>query len=226
VVFSFEYQPPESPYVDFIWRTRTDQAGPSFTSTAEINWEIVVTKIQGKTTLTVRGPETKASTAAIPEEAEIFGIVFKMGTYMPHLPARGLVNGGINLPDAGAAAIWLKGSAWEVPTFNNADVFINRLLRQGLLGHEPVVDAALQGETNYLSLRSVQRRFVQVTGLTHSAIRQIQRAKQAAVLLGQGTPILDTVSDLGYSDQSHLTRSLKHFLGQTPTQIIGLRKAK
>src|SRR5688572_27950694 len=111
MVFSFEYQPPESPYVDFIWRTRTYQAGPSFTSTAEINWEIVVTRIQSKTTLTVRGPETKASTAAIPVYAEICGIVFKMATYMAHLPPRGLVSGGINLPDAGAAAIWLKDTS-------------------------------------------------------------------------------------------------------------------
>jgi AraC-like DNA-binding protein len=226
MVFNFESRESDSSYVDFLWQTRTHQAGPTFTSTAGTNWEIVLTRMQGETTLTVRGPETKASPAAIPEDAEIFGIVFKMGTFMPHLPPRDLVNTGINLPDAGAQSIWLKGSAWELPTFDNADVFINRLVRDGLLAFEPVVDAALQGETNYLSLRSVQRRFVQVTGLTHSAIRQIYRAKEAAALLENGTPILDTVVELGYSDQSHLTRSLKHLLGQTPTQIIGIRKAR
>lgn len=226
MVFSFEFQQPTSPVVETIWRTRTDQAGPSFTSTAETNWEIVITKMLGQITLTVRGPETKASTAAIPEDAEIFGMVFKMGTYMPHLPPRELVNGGINLPDAGAASIWLKGAAWELPTYENADVFINRLMRQGLLEREPVISAALEGETNYLSLRSIQRRFVHVTGLTHSAIRQINRAKEATALLESGTPILDTVSELGYSDQAHLTRSLKHFMGRTPSQITSILKAK
>lgn len=38
-------------------------------------------------------------------------------------------------------------------------------------------------------------------------------------LLHQGTSILDTVYKAGYYDQSHMTNSLKRFLGQTPAQI-------
>jgi len=63
-------------------------------------------------------------------------------------------------------------------------------------------------------------RFLQATGLTHKTIRQIERAKHALVLLQQGVPILDVVYQAGYFDQPHLTRSLKHLLGQTPAQII------
>ena len=33
-------------------------------------------------------------------------------------------------------------------------------------------------------------------------------------------PILDTVEEAGYFDQSHLTRSLKQWVGHTPAQII------
>src|SRR6187402_2782841 len=128
MVFNFESRQSDSSYVDFLWQTRTHQVGPSFNSTAGTNWEIVLTRMQDKTTLTVRGPETKASPADVPENAEIFGMVFKMGTFMPHLPPSELVNKGINLPDAGAQSIWLKGSAWELPNFDNADVFINRLV--------------------------------------------------------------------------------------------------
>jgi AraC-like DNA-binding protein len=43
-------------------------------------------------------------------------------------------------------------------------------------------------------------------------------------LLHQGTSILDTVYKAGYYDQSHMTNSLKRFLGQTPAQITSLPK--
>jgi methylphosphotriester-DNA--protein-cysteine methyltransferase len=55
--------------------------------------------------------------------------------------------------------------------------------------------------------------------LTHSALQQIERARQAAALLEQGLSILDVVCEAGYFDQPHLTRSLKRFIGQTPAQI-------
>ena len=74
-----------------------------------------------------------------------------------------------------------------------------------------------------MSLRSIQRRFLRITGLTQRDIRSIERAQQAAVLLGSGKPILDTVYEAGYADQQHMTHSLKHLLGQTPAQIAGIR---
>jgi hypothetical protein len=33
-------------------------------------------------------------------------------------------------------------------------------------------------------------------------------------------PIFDVVLGAGYFDQAHLTRSLSHFIGQTPSRII------
>jgi methylphosphotriester-DNA--protein-cysteine methyltransferase len=87
---------------------------------------------------------------------------------------------------------------------------------------DPVVDAALQGQLPELSLRSIQRRFLRATGLTHSFILQIERARQALALLAQGIPILDVVDQAGYADQPHLTRSLKRLMGQTPAQIAQL----
>jgi transcriptional regulator GlxA family with amidase domain len=32
-------------------------------------------------------------------------------------------------------------------------------------------------------------------------------------------PLADVAVDTGYFDQAHLTRSLRHFIGQTPAQI-------
>lgn len=61
---------------------------------------------------------------------------------------------------------------------------------------------------------------MRATGLTQSAILQIECARRAMNLLQQGLSLLDTVEQAGYADQPHLTRSLKRFIGQTPAQLI------
>jgi hypothetical protein len=111
------------------------------------------------------------------------------------------------------------GSTIEFPTFENADTFVDRLVRDGLLVRDPVVEAVLQGQPQDLSVRAVQYRFLQATGLTHRTVQQIERAKYAISLLRQGASIPDTVYQAGYFDQPHLTRALKRFVGQTPAQI-------
>lgn len=179
-----------------------------------------MTRHNGKTTVTVRGPETKATPLHCSADGEWLGIRFKMGTVMPHLPASTLLDDAVNLPDAGSRSFWLQGSAWQFPDFENADTFVDHLVRDGLLVRDPVVDAALQGQLKDLSVRTAQRHFLRTTGLTQSAVRQIERARYATILLQQGRSILDAVYEAGYFDQTHLTRSLKRFIGQTPTQIM------
>ena len=191
-----------------------------FNSIAMSHWEMVVTKYNGQTTLTVRGPETKATPHHCPADGEWCGIRFKLGTVMPHLPASNLVDGNVNLHNAASRSFWLHGSTWQFPNFENADTFVDWLVRDGLLVHEPVVEAALQGQLKDRSIRTVRRHFLRTTGLTHSTIRQIERARYATSLLQRGVSILDTVFKAGYYDQSYLTRSLKYFIGQTPTQIM------
>jgi len=43
--------------------------------------------------------------------------------------------------------------------------------------------------------------------------------ERAAELLCRGVSLLDVAGQAGYADQPHLTRSLKRFVGQTPSQI-------
>jgi AraC-like DNA-binding protein len=224
VKFVFEGRPSDSAFVETIWRTESEGGG-SFTSVAESHWGIVITRQVGRTYLTVRGPETKAIPAPVPVDAEFFGIGFKLGTFMPHLPARMFVDTETNLPGATSKSFWLQGAAWEFPNFDNADTFVDRLVRQGLLVRDPIVEAVLNDRDPALSIRSVRRRFLQATGLTYKSIRQIERARQALTRLQQGASILDTVHELGYFDQPHLTRSLKHYMGQTPAQILRVESA-
>ena len=90
---------------------------------------------------------------------------------------------------------------------------------------DPVVTAALGDrpaagrELEDLSTRSVERRVARATGLTRGTIRQIRRAEQAVDLLVQGVAAPEVARRAGYADQPHLTRSLRRFVGQTPTEI-------
>jgi hypothetical protein len=216
----FEDRPSDSPFVERVWRCHSERAG-TFHSMAASHWEMVVTRHQGNAFLTVRGPETKATAAECPADGEWVAIRFKLGTFMPLLPARNLRDRrDVTLPGATSRSFWLNGSAWEYPEFENAEIFVRRLVRAGLIAVDPSIDPALHGRPRQQSLRSAQRHFLQATGITHSTIHQIERARHATSLLKQGVSILDTVQQAGYYDQAHLTRSLQYLIGQTPAQII------
>src|ERR687893_2249711 len=129
----FDERSANSSFVGMVWQTHCERAG-TFTSVAVSNWEMVITTFNGKTMFTARGPETKASEADFPADAEFFGITFKLGSFMPHLPLRTLLDRqDATLPEASSSSFWLHGSAWDLPIFENADVFVDRLVCRGIL---------------------------------------------------------------------------------------------
>ncbi len=216
----FEDRPSDSPFVERVWRCHSERAG-TFLSVAASHLEMVVTRHRGRAFVTLRGPETRATQADCPADGEWVAVRFKLGTFMPQHPANTLIDRrDENLPGASSRRFWLDGAQWEYPDFENAETFVARLVRRGVIARDSAVEAALQGERHALSQRSVQRHFLQATGMTHGAFRQIERARYATNLLKQGASILDTVHEAGYFDQAHLTRSLRHLIGQTPARII------
>lgn len=218
--FIAEERTSDSPFVERVWRSHSERGG-LFTSTAAIHSEIVLTRLRGETYLTVRGPETRPTIADCPPEAEFFGVVFKLGTFMPQLLPEGLLDRrDVTLRAAGKHSFWLEGSVWQYPDFENAEVFVDRLVRENLLVRDEAVDAVMHGRQPDFSERTVRRRFLRATGLTPGSIRQIKRARRALSLLQAGKPVLDTVHEAGYFDQPHLTRALKRFIGWTPAEIV------
>jgi hypothetical protein len=217
-LFAVDRRSSTSPFVDETWSTRSEPE-ESFISVAATHWQMVVTRQRGVGRLTMRGPETKATTVPIPEDAEFFGIQFSLGTFMPTLPPAGLVDQALTLPQATKASFWLDGSAWELPGQDNAEVFVDSLVRAGLLVHDPVASRAMRGDVEGLTTRSVERRVSRATGLTRGVIRQIRRAERAVELLSRGVSAVDVAHQAGYADQPHLSRSLNRFIGLTPCQI-------
>jgi len=207
-----EERPSDSPFVERIWCSHSEGTAP-FLSIAVSRCELVVTKLHGKITMTVRGPETRATPLGdSPSDGEWFGILLKLGTF--------LLDTGVTLPEATDNTFWLSGSAWEFPTSDNAEIFVRRLVHAGLLVRDPVIEAAFQGQIKDLTPRSVQYHFLQATGITQNMARQIERARSATLLLQQGVSISETILEAGYYDQPHLTRSLQRFIGQTPAELL------
>lgn len=216
----FEDRLSDSPFIERVWRCHSKRGG-QFTSVAASHCEMAVTRLKGKTFLTLRGPETKTTTLDCPPEGEWVSIRFKLGTFIPQRPPGSLRDhNDLTLPDASSRSFWLNGSAWQYPDFENAETFVQRLAKAGVITRDPAIDAILEQQSPRLSLRSAQRHFLRSTGITHAAFGQIERARYATTLLKEGTSILDAVHLAGYFDQAHLTRSLKRFIGQTPARII------
>jgi AraC-like DNA-binding protein len=218
-LFVIEEWGADSGFVEKAWRSHSEPE-PAFISIAANRWQIVVTTQRDVTQLTVRGPETRATVTPIPADAEFFGIVFSLGTFTPAIRLACLVDRAVMLPAATPDSVWFDGSPWECPTPDNADVFVDRLVRDGLLVRDPVVAESLQADVDSLSTRTLQRRVARATGLTRSTITQIARAEKAVEALGRGLSPHDAAQLVGYADQAHLTRSLKRFIGQTPAQVV------
>jgi AraC-like DNA-binding protein len=154
-------------------------------------------------------------------DGEWIGVRFKLGTFMPHQPVGTLIDRrDVNLPDRSGRSFVLEGSSWEYPSFENAESFVRRLVRAGLVVRDPAVEAALQGDIRTLSRRSAQRHFLFATGMTQTTHRKIEQARYAVSLLRRGVPIADAIHDAGYYDQAHLTRSLRQLIGETPARVL------
>jgi AraC-like DNA-binding protein len=218
IVFDDE-RPSDSPFIERVWRCHSERAG-TFVSVASSHWEIVATRLQGRTSVTLRGPETRPRDVYCPANGEWFAIRFKAGTFMPKLNVSRLLNGNdVVLPQPSPNSFWLEGKTWELPAFDDAEALVARLAKAGVIERDRDVDAALNGDPIALSLRSMQRRFLQSTGMSFAALRQIERARHATNLLRDGASIIDTVHATGYYDQAHLTRSLRSLIGLTPARI-------
>jgi|SRR5579872_2963617 len=221
----FEGRESDSLYIEAVWRGR---AGSDYAPVcpASNRWHLLFLRQNGKVRVSVEGPLTRATPVTQPEGTEWFGITFPRGTFLSSMSIKNLLNERAYLPLAAKTSFELGGSSFQVPDYEDAEMLVERLVREDLLVTDPVVKAVLSGQPPDLSLRTVRRRFLLATGLTYKALSQIERANQAAILLEQGLSLLDTAYQAGYADQSHMTRSLKHYIGYTPAQIAGIRMQK
>ncbi|MFD4462793.1 helix-turn-helix domain-containing protein [Nocardia sp. NPDC058480] len=214
----FETRWSDSPWVESVWTCRSEQVA-EMTSVATETWGLVFWEQQGAHCAAVTGPEIRASTAPVPEGADFVGIQFAVGTSLRAVTAPTLVDSGIVLPDVTDRGFWLDGERWETPRADDAEALVERLIGQGVVVRDALVADTLRGMAPAITERTLERRFRAATGLTQGAVRQIERARTAAMLLSAGEAPGDVVDKLGYYDEPHLARALRRFVGQTARQL-------
>ncbi|WP_040794448.1 helix-turn-helix domain-containing protein [Nocardia higoensis] len=208
----------DSPWVQSVWTCRS-AAVSEMTSVASETWGLVFWEQEGRPYAAVTGPESRTATAPVPEGAQFVGIQFAVGTSLRAVATATLVDGGITLPDVTGRRFWFDGAYRETPRPDDAETLVERLVREGVVVRDPVVAATLRGAAPEVTGRTLERRFRAATGLTQGAVRQIGRARTAAVLLTSGETPGEVIDKLGYYDEPHLARALRRYVGRTARQL-------
>lgn len=212
------YRGSDSPYIDRVWHARIVGKGV-MTLPAKSNWDLMIVRGAECMSAVIAGPRSHATVMNYDEDSEYIGIEFKMGVHFRPFHTTSMVNNAELLPAARRASFWLGDTRLEFPTYENIEAFVENLQRNNLLQNDVVIRQTLSGSMRNLSPRTVQRHFLLATGLTHKRYQQITRAQNAVEMLKAGTPPIEAAYELGYSDQFHLSRSLRTLIGQTPSQI-------
>ncbi len=210
----------ELPLVQRVWSASCD-ATTGFTSAVKASSMIAIARSDDAFTVHLRGPETTGTSLTCSEGWEFFGVELRLGAYLPLYPPSGLADlNDALLPTLPGDRIVLDNQDWEMPTEQNVDVFLDRLVRAGLLVFDPLVDEIRHGERpRGMSERVAQIRFRRAVGISHRKLVSIERAQRAARLLTAGRSIADVVTASGYYDQPQLARAMRWATGHTPGEL-------
>src|SRR5258705_2744704 len=105
-----------SPYIEWVGHGYTVADG-LIMRPAEYNWHLIFTRYEDVVRVLMVGALEEARQLSYVAGAESLWIRFKVGTYMPHLPAPVIFNQTINLPEGSGNNFWFKDKVWEIPSF-------------------------------------------------------------------------------------------------------------
>jgi hypothetical protein len=215
--FLYEEKASACPYVDVVWRT-VDTSDGIYLAAADACWDMIFTRSSTTSRVLLSGPSSRPTPVPYQTGNRNVGVRFTQGTYFTHVDPHSMCDRTVALPMPDVERFELAGHTWPLPEYEGVDELLAGFDEVGLLAHDPVIDAALRGIDPPLSPRSVQRHFTRITGQSPQQVRQISRAREAVARLRTGEAIADVAYELGYADQSHLTRDVKRLTGYTPAE--------
>ncbi|HJP81277.1 MAG TPA: helix-turn-helix domain-containing protein [Candidatus Saccharimonadales bacterium] len=211
-------------FIGTVWRTQNVEDG-IYLATPDGSWDLIVLiQKDGSKSMMVTGQATKPMN--VPYQAGTSSVVisFAPGVYLPSLPGDSLVDSFIMLENSDTDHFLIDGYGFAFPTFENAETLVERMAAIGLLAIDSVVQSVQDGSPKALSRRATQRHFSKSTGITQKDFEQIERAKEAIRELRRGKKASAVAADMGFVDQSHLTKSLKKIMGVTPLDVGDVHK--
>jgi len=208
----------DSPLVERITHVVYDERTQEW-ATPDGCWDLVVLQHQGTTMVFQSGNTTRPVLLENGPGDGFLAISFKPGVFVPRTPGFQTVDGGLVRPLVSARRFAMESETLEIPTFENAEHLVDRLVRRGVLARDELVESVAAGQPRAATPRSLQRHFLATMGMSPKQFEQIRRASRAVALLERGMAPAAVALEAGYADQPHLTRSLKSIMGQTPGEI-------
>ncbi len=215
--FLYEEKASASPFVDVIWHT-VDTSDGTYLAAADACWDMIFTRHATGSRVLLSGPSSEPTAVPYRTGNRNVGVRFTQGTYFTHVEPHSMFDRtvALSMPDHGHFE--LAGFTWPMPDYASVDDLLAEFDAHGLLAHDEVIEVTLQGGEAQVSPRTVERHFTRITGRSPRQVRQIARAREAAARLRTGEAIADVAYELGYADQSHLTRDVKRLTGYTPAE--------
>lgn len=209
--------------IDTVWTARALADGV-YNATPDGSWDLIhIEKPGGEHLVFLTGQQTQP--ASVPYQAGEISIVISFAAHFflqsGPLPPDGAV---IEFLPVQAGRFLLAKLDLPLPTYDNAETIAAELLAAGVLRGDPVVTGGL-GLTQFAaSERSLQRHFRDATGLSQKSFEQIRRAQEAVRQLQAGGKPADVAIAAGYTDQAHMTKSIKKIMGRLPTKVGDINK--
>ena len=215
--FLYEEKASNSRFVDVIWHT-VDTSDGTYVAAADACWDMIFTRMPDGSRVLLSGPSSQPTAVPYWAGNRHVGVRFTQGTYFTHVEPRSMFDRTVALSMPDSVHFELADLIWPMPDYATVDDLLAEFDAHGLLARDAVIEAALHGEDPPVSSRTVERHFTRITGRSPRQVRQIARAREAAAKLRTGEAIADVAYELGYADQSHLTRDVKRLTGYTPAE--------
>jgi hypothetical protein len=220
-IFNSRSSPLEA--IDTVWTAQAVTDGV-YNATPDGSWDLIhIEKPGGGHLVFLTGQQSQP--ASVPYQAGEISIVISFAAHF--FPQSG------PLPPDGAVVQFLpvEGGRFSLacldlplPTYDNAELIVSELLSAGVLRKDLVVTGGLGIMTFAASERSLQRHFRDTTGLSQKDFEQIRRAQKAVRLLQAGGKPADVAIAAGFTDQAHMTKSIKRIMGRLPTKVGDINK--
>jgi hypothetical protein len=202
-----------SPLIARVWHTQNITDGV-YIATPDCAWDLLALQLQdGTRMMMLAGQQTKYLPVPYTAGTSAVVISFTASAYLAGFKGDELVDATIMLPNDTVGRFILLDHAFEFPEYDTAEKLVEAMVSAGILKQDDVVASVLEGRPKAMSSRTMQRHFHEVTGISRKALGKIRRAQDAVAMLQAGTATAEVAAEVGYTDQSHLTKDLKKIMG-------------
>lgn len=211
------------PWIDVVWQTVCLTDG-IYRATPDGSWDLILScSPDGTPTVFLTGQATEP--VDVPYSAGEYSVVISFAAHV-FLAAETEVRTGatIRFLEVQDGSFLLDGVQLPLPSFSGAEDLVDKMVAAGLLKSDDVVAKAFSERPKAASKRSVQQHFRKTTGITQKDFQLIRRAQEAVRHLKAGQSAADVAAQLGYTDQSHMIKSIKKIMGHLPSNLGPVHK--